>query len=168
MPLNTNLAVTVSVEGSVSAPGDFGQIQQNLLARTLLNFVTGTATGQADLVFSDTRTLASNANESLDLNGVLLDVFGNAANFVKVAAIFIRADKANINNLIVGGAAANGFIPMFGSATDTLKLPPGAGVMLFNDGGWTVTPATADLLKIANGAAGSTVNYDVLIIGRSA
>ncbi len=166
--MKTNLALTASIEGTVSTDGDFGSPQQNLVAKTLLNFVTGTGAGQADLVFSDQRTLASNANESLDLNGALTDVFGGAVNFVKVVAILIKAATANANNLIVGGAAANGFYPMFGAATDTIKLPPGAGVLLFNDAGYAVTAATADLLKIANSAAGSTVTYDVILIGRSA
>lgn len=166
--MKTNLTVTASIEGAVSADGDFGQVQQNLLARTLLNLVTGTGAGQADLVFSDQRTLASNANESLDLNGALTDVFGAAVNFVKVVAILVKASAANTNNVVVGGAAANGFYPMFGSATDTIKLPPGAGVLLFNDAGYAVTAATADLLKIANSAAGSTVTYDIIIVGRSA
>ena len=31
--------------------------------------------------------------------------------------------------------------------------------------GWLVTAGTGDLLKIANGGAGSAVDYDIILIG---
>jgi hypothetical protein len=166
--MNVSLKVTASIEGNVSTTKDFGNPQQPVLAKALLDLVTGTSPGQADTVFSGQRTLAASANENLDLNGSLQDVFGAAANFVKVVAIYFRAATANTNNLEIGGAATNGFFPMFGASTDKIKLPPGAGVLLMNDTGWSVTAATADLLKVANGGSGTPVTYDVFIIGRSA
>lgn len=166
--MNTNLKITCSIEGVVSAVGDFGNPTQQLVAKAVLDLVTGTTAGAADLVFSDQRTLSASANESLDLNGSLTDVFGGAVNFAKIVAIYIRAAAGNTNNVVAGGAASNGFYPMFGAATDTIKLPPGAGVLLFNDGGWTVTASTADLLKIANGGSGTAVTYDIVVVGRSA
>lgn len=166
--MNTNIKITCAIEGVVSTSGDFGNPQQQLTARAVLDLVTGTSAGQADLVFSDQRTLAASANESLDLNGSLVDVFGAAANFIKIVAIYFKAAAGNANNVVVGGAASNGFFPMFGASTDTIKLPGGAGVLLFNDAGWTVTAATADLLKVANGGSGTAVTYDVVLVGRSA
>lgn len=166
--MNVSLNVTASIEGQVSTTGDFGNPQQPLVARALLALSTGTGSGQADTVFSDTRTLAASANESIDLNGALVDVFGASANFAKIVALFVRAAPGNTNNVEVGGAASNGFFPMFGASTDKIKLPPGAGVMLFNDAGWTVTAATADLLKIANAGSGTSVTYDIIVVGRSA
>jgi hypothetical protein len=34
--------------------------------------------------------------------------------------------------------------------------------------GWTVTAATGDLLKILNSSSGSSVVYDIVVIGTSA
>ena len=166
--MNVSLKVTASIEGTVSTIKDFGNAQQPLLTKALLDLVTGTSPGQADTVFSGQRTLAASANENLDLNGSLLDSFGAPANFVKVCALYFKAAPGNTNNVEIGGAASNGFFPMFGASTDKIKLPPGAGVLLMNDTGWSVTASTADLLKVANSGSGTSVTYDVFVIGRSA
>ena len=129
---------------------------------------TGSGANQGQLVFSDTRTLAASATEDLDLNGPgLLDAFGAALNFTKIRGLIVRADPANVNNVVVGGAAATGFISPFGAATHTITVRPGGVLALFapDNTAYVVTAATADLLRIGNGGAGSSVNYDIILIG---
>jgi len=57
-------------------------------------------------------------------------------------------------------------------ATHTLTLRPGAFVAVGTGAadatGYAVTATTADLLKIANSGAGTSVTYDIHIIGASA
>src|SRR6185312_7528683 len=84
---------------------------------------TGSGASQASEVFSDTRTLASGANETLDLNGSLTDALGASVAFTKVKILMIRNNGTTA--LTVGGAATNGFISPFGTATDTIKVQPG-------------------------------------------
>lgn len=128
----------------------------------------GTGTGQANRVFSQTITLAASANQDLDLNGALVDALGGPAVFARVKAIAINARAANTNNVVVGAAAANGFVGPFGAATHTVAVPPGGQFVISHPGaGWTVTAATADLLRVANSGAGTPVTLDIVIVGTS-
>lgn len=166
--MSVDLRISASITGGYGATRDLADVQQTLKVSSLLELATGTTTGKADLVFADTRTIAASSNENIDLAGSLTDAFGAALNFVKVVAIYIKAAAANANNVVIGGAASNGFVTPFGAATDTVKVGPGGTFLLTNDAGFAVTAATGDLLKIANGGSGTPVTYDIIIVGRSA
>ncbi len=54
----------------------------------------------------------------------------------------------------------------FGAAGDTIAVPPGGCLLLVHPGaGWTVTAATADLLRIVNGGAGNACPMTSVIAG---
>ncbi len=130
-------------------------------------FANGTASGQANRIFRDQRTLADGTNESLDLAGVLTDPFGTVLTFVKVKVILIE-NLSTTQTLTVGGAASNQFINWVGTATDTIKIPPGGFFAIAAPvAGFAVTAATGDLLKVANSAGASCI-YNIIIIGTSA
>jgi hypothetical protein len=135
------------------------------------NFDPGTGAGQVDKIFSDTRTLTASSSEDLDLAGVLLDVYGATITFARVRGIMISAAVGNTNNVLVGGVT-NGWATLLSpAATGIITLRPGAficaGCGLADATGYTVTPATGDLLHIANSGAGTSVTYDVIVIGAS-
>ncbi len=134
-----------------------------------IDFTSGVSSGQADQIFSDTRTIALSSSENLDLAGSLVDALGNTLTFVTIKAILVRAAKGNTNDVLVGGAASNTFLGMFNDATDIIKVKPG-GVFLWvaPQVGAPVTASTGDILKVANSGAGSSVTYDITIIGTSA
>lgn len=127
----------------------------------------GSGLNQASGVFHDRRTLGASATEDLDLSGTLLDAFGAVISFTKVKGIFVAADAANPEDVIVGGAAANGFVAWVGGATHTVTVKPGGVLALIapTAAGYLVTAATADLLRIGNGGAGGSVTYDIVLIG---
>jgi len=128
----------------------------------------GTGANQADKMFAYRSTLAASASENIDLAGALTDVLGNALTFAKVKAIMVRADPGNTNDVVVGGAATNGFVGPFGAVTHTIAVKPGGEFLNALPGtGWVVVPATGDILKIANGGAGTPVTYDIVLIGTS-
>ena len=131
---------------------------------------TGTAADQADLIFSDTRTLAASTDEDLDLAASLSDALGTSLTFVRVKAIIVTALAANTNNVHVGGASANQFINWVGDATDKIVVRPGGMFCLVapDATAYPVTAATGDLLNIANSGAGTGVTYSIIIIGASA
>lgn len=132
----------------------------------LIQFEPGTdAVSKADLLFSDQRTLAASATENLDLSGVLTDAFGAVITAAEIVAIYVKAAKTNVNNVIIGNVA-NGFVGPLG-ATGTYTVKPGETFVAVSQSGWAVTAATADLLKLANSAGGSAVVYDVILVGRS-
>ena len=89
--------------------------------------------------------------------------------FVSIKAIVISALAANTNNVEVKPATTNGFLGPFNAAADQLTIPPGGHIALYAPvSGWTVTAGTGDLLTITNSAAGTSVTYDIIIIGTSA
>ncbi len=124
--------------------------------------------GTADSVFDKKATLAASASVEHDLAGALESPLGDVVSFAKVYAIGVFAEAANTNNVVVGGAAANSFLGPFKDATDKVALTPGGSLLVINPAGWTVTPGTADLLKIANSGAGTSVSYRLVVIGASA
>jgi hypothetical protein len=132
---------------------------------------TGTAAGQADKIFHDRRTIAASGSEDLDLAGVLTDAFGATLTFARVKGLYVAAAATNANNVVVGNASSNGWATLL-NATGTLTLRPGAAVGAMAgvaDGtGWAVTAGTGDLLHVANSGAGTSVTYDIVIIGASA
>lgn len=136
-----------------------------------IELAAGTGANQADVLWSDTRILTASSTENLDLNGTgLTNALGETASFVKVRGLYVAAAAANTNTVNVGGAASNGFITPFGDATDVLKVRPGGFVFLAapDTTAYAVTAATGDLLKIANGGAGTSVTYDIVLVGASA
>lgn len=156
------------VEGQYTSAGGLGSASFTLDQQALAQFSPGTGAGKADLAFADRRTLTASSTENLDLAGALTDPLGAALTFGHVKAIYVVAKSTNTNNVVVGGAASNGFAGPFGGTTPTVSIPPGGFLLLAHPGaGWTVTPTTGDLLKVANSAAGTSVQYDVIIIGTS-
>lgn len=168
MGLTTNMGMSAS--GLYTKTADLEIPSADLNWRRAVALDSGTGAGKADLRFTDTRTLTASSTEDLDLAGVLTDAFGVALTFVKIKGLFISAAAANTNNVIVGAAASNAWAALL-NATGTITLRPGAslGVMAGAADATTyaVTAGTGDLLKVANSAGGTSVTYDIVIIGSS-
>jgi len=167
MPTLNSAKVGACAAFSLSTPVDIGEATHEANWSPSYGFTDGAGANQAKSVFADERTLAASANESLDLAGGLTDVFGNSITFTKIKAIIIQAAAANSNDVLVGGAASNGFTSFVGAADDTIKVKPGGMFMIVapDANGLAVTAGTGDLLKIANSAGGSGVTYKIIIIG---
>ncbi|MFG2963579.1 hypothetical protein ACGFZS_09845 [Streptomyces sp. NPDC048288] len=169
MPLSASLAISAFAELSQAIDLGTGRVPQSLSRSAQLT--TGTGAGKADKVFSDRRTLAASGTEDLDLAGVLLDAFGAAITFVRIKGLFIAAAAGNTNNVVVGAAASNPWAALL-SATGTVTLRPGAACGFLAGSAdataYAVTASTADLLKVANSGAGTSVTYDIHIVGASA
>ncbi len=167
MATNLVARLALALSGSFDNPLDVGGASYPLNFGQNLNFTNGSGANQASSVFTDTRTLAASATENLDLSGSLQDAYNNIIAFTKIKALLIVADPANVNNVVVGGAASNAFASIFGATTHTTIVKPGGFVCWGapDAAGYAVTDATADLLKIANSAGGSSVNYTIIIIG---
>lgn len=159
--------ISLEINATLAGSNDLGSPRLKLSPiQEVLQLTAGTDTiGKADLLFSDTRTLAASATENLDLAGVLVNAFGATITAAEIVAIFVKAKATNANSVIVGNVA-NGFVGPLG-ATGTYAIKPGEYFLAVSASGWPVTAATADLLKLANGAGGTSVDYDIVIIGRA-
>lgn len=169
MPLS-GTAINMSIFTSLAGAIDLATLKTDLQFTRGFPLDSGTGANQADKAWWDTRTINASSNDDLDLAGSLLDAFGAVLTFVKVKAIGIAASALNTNNVVMGAAASNQFVGPFGAATHTAAVAPG-GFQCFArpDGtGWPVVASTGDILRIANGGAGTPVTYDIVIIGTSA
>jgi hypothetical protein len=157
--------LAASLIGDFTGVNDLSSVLAQINQQFSMDFQPGTGLGKANKLFADTRTLAASGTESLDVAGALADPVGGVATFTKIKAIMIKASAANTNDVVVGGAAANSFNGPFVDPTDKLTIAPGDFVILTKKAGWDVTGATGDLLKVANGGAGTGVDYSIILIG---
>lgn len=166
MTLTTSLHA--GIVGNYSKAVDLSSPQATVALGLAASLGSGTLNTQADRIWADTRTLAASTSEDLDLVGVQLDAFGDLFAPLEIVAIMVFAADTNINNVVIGGAASNQFVGPFGAATHTHSIKPGGVWFWYAPAGWTITAGTGDLLKVLNGGAGTSVDYSIIVLGRSA
>jgi hypothetical protein len=160
--------ISVSLNLTQVGSNDLGSPKMTVDVSKVLSLLEGTdATNKANVLFSDTRTLAASANEDLDLSGSLTGAFGASIVNAEIVAVFIAAAAGNANNVNLTRPASNGFAGPFLAAGDGVSVKPGEWALLVSQSGWAVTAATGDLINIANSGAGTGVTYDVVIVGRT-
>lgn len=168
MALTITGKYALTLTGSGVNPIDLEAASTALTLAKSKTFTNGTGNNQINLMWSDQRTLSASATEDLDLAGVLTSVFGATLTFAKIKAIVIHAAAANANNVRVTRPAANG-VPLFLAASDGIDiLPDGLFVVTAPLAGITVTAATGDLITVTNSGAGTSVTYDIAILGVAA
>jgi hypothetical protein len=156
------------VTSTLTNPLDLETPLSALTYNSLIDLATGTGLGQADMKWSDQRTLVASGTEDLDLAGSLTGPLGTTLTFARVKALLVKAASANTNDVQISRAAAG--IPLFAATGDLIPVKPG-GLFLWvapNAAGVVVTPATADTITITNSAGTTGVTYDIVIIGASA
>jgi hypothetical protein len=161
-------SVAINVTGNYSIAADLATKACNLLKTYSVNLASGTASGQADMIFHDRRTLIASGTEDLDLSGSLLDpLTGAAMAFVSLKLLLIVAASANTNDVQVTRPATGA--PIFLAALDGVAVKPNGALLIHAPGtGYAVTAATGDVITVTNSAAGTSVTYDVVLIGASA
>lgn len=161
--------ITLDLSATQTGSNDFGGPEFKPRMRKVLELASGTGANQADILWADERTLSASSSEDLDLAGVLTDAFGATITAVEIVAIFIFASEANTNNVVVGDATSP--IPLFGGTNPTFSVKPGGFFCIGAPnaaGQLTVGAGSTDDLKIANSSSGSSVTYEIAIIGRTA
>jgi hypothetical protein len=166
MPLTTTLKA--SIAGSHTSPLDLGTAEFPFNVAFSKALADGTAADQSDRIFTDTRTISASATDSLDLSGALTNAFGTVT-FARIKAVLVKASASNTNNVNVTRPASNG-VPLFLAASDGIAVRPGGCFMWVAPDvtGVAVTAGTGDLLDIVNSAGGTSVVYDIVVIGASA
>jgi hypothetical protein len=164
-----NARIKFSLAAVLNSALDLQTRSSNVSTTYSKQFTNGAGANQADRVWTDQRTVAASATDTIDLAGSLSDAFGAALSFARVKAILVQAATGNSNNVNVVRPASNG-VPLFLAAGDGVPVKPG-GLWLWvapDAAGVAVTAGTGDLLDFVNSGAGSPVTYDVVIIGASA
>lgn len=165
MTLTTTANLRISTD--LSSPLDLVTPKAVQPLQYLLTLESGAGLNQANVVWSDRRTLNASTTDTLDIatGGGLTDALGAAVAMARMKGLYVRNRGAQ--NITVGRPAANG-VPWMTAAGDSNIVAPGGVLVLFwpTAAGIVVTAATGDLIEVVNGA-GSAVDYDITIIGAS-
>lgn len=156
----------VAVNGTLVNSADIGSSTYSVNYNKSYALTNGTGADQANMIWTDTRTLAASTTEDLDLYGVLTSTFNTTLNFTKIKGIIVSAAAGNTNNVLVGGDAA-ALVGWVGDPDDVIVVRPGGTFCsIASDAtAYAVTNTTGDILQIANSSSGSSVTYDIIIIG---
>lgn len=129
---------------------------------------SGTGTDQTDLVWSDRRTLASSANDVLDIRGGVTDTFGSSVSMAKVCALLMyNRDQTDGEDFRIGADATNGWAGAWLDASDRNRVPAGGLFLWVDPNGQAAAAGSSDELYVENN--GSTSNdYDIFVSGKSA
>lgn len=162
MPLDARLLVQLTA--NLTSGLDLTTVSAPLTFARQSALTTGAGAGQADLIWSDTRTVAGSATDSLDLAGSLTSPLGGSLTFARIKGLIVAASPANSTNIQVTRPASNA-VPLL-SAAGNIAVKPGGLFAWFDPSaaGVVVTAATGDLLDMVN-SGGSSATYDVVIIG---
>jgi hypothetical protein len=165
------LAATIDlvVNSQYDSALDLSRVIDNLSKKYSVVLANGTGANKASKHWHDQRTIAASGTDALDLAGSLENALGETVTFTKIKAILVAAAAGNTNDVLVGGAASNAWAALFGDASDVVKVKPGGVFFLSapDANGLAVTAGTGDQLKIANSSSGTTVTYDIIIIGEA-
>lgn len=158
--------ISIKSAAEVNTVHDLGVASFTASLNAGFNFTNGTGAGKIQAVYSDRRTLAASATDSLDLSDTLTDKFNTVIAFTSVKGIMLKADAANVDPLMIGGAGASGFNSWLSGAGDAVKVMPGGCLVLIapDATGYPVTAGSGDLLEVVN-TGGSEMNYELVIIG---
>lgn len=161
-----------AIVSTYTGTNDFGSpsFQLQASAQPVIQLSTGTGSNQANAIFADQRTLSASSTEGLDLYGSLADPFGTTLNFATIKAIKICASSANTNNVNFGPGIGNTATAFSGpmqnnSSSYSAVRPGGCALHVAPQTGWTVTNSTGDILAVGNSSSGSSVTYDIVIVG---
>lgn len=159
-----------TVNGTAKNTLDLTYAQAVLAYAKTGSLSTGTGANQADRIFSDQRTIVISGTDDLDLAGTSLqDNLGQNLSIARIKVLAVYASAGNTNNVVMGVGTAP-VTTILGGTTPTLNIRPG-GMMLLTAPdavAYGVTATTADILRFANSGAGTSVTYDIVIIGSSA
>lgn len=169
--LNAKVKAGIELQYTGTNPLAAQQFNEGASAVPDIILAQGTASGQADTVYSTRLTIAASSSTTIDLAGsgaTLTDPFGTAISFLHVKAVYIRAAAANTNDVVVGNAASNPFVgPMAGTTPTTAVKPGGVLMWVHPTTGFAVVDGSNDQLKIANSSSGTGVTFDITIVGTS-
>lgn len=165
--------IKFALAGTFTGDNDLSSVTQAFNYLKNYNITNGTGLDQANMIWADTRTITASSSETLDLSGSLANAFGTTISFTSIKGLIIVASASNVNNVLVGGNAAGALAGLFVLTGDAaiedvqMVIPPGGMICLVNPGanGYAITNTTGDVLAVANSSSGSSVVYDIILLG---
>lgn len=158
----------LTLNGGLSKGMDLGDTKYTFDKQASSRFTHGAGALQANNVFSDTRTIAAESTDALDLAGTLTNAVNETITFASIKGLYVFAHAANTADLKMGGDATNPFDTIFDTGFDdaVILIKPGTWWAFCNPNaaGYVVTASTADILQFAN-AGLAAISYDIVLLG---
>lgn len=162
MAVKADLQLTLRVDETYTK--DLGVLALPHLLDASAVWVNGSGSNQAQVVYSDSNSVASGSPVTYDLRGTLLGADGSAANFNPVRLLAIRNRSTTTGQNLQVGGGSNSWNTWVGATGDIVIVPPGGVLVLSSPiDGFGTTVGTADILQIAS--ASGTIPFDILLIG---
>jgi hypothetical protein len=131
--------LSLSLRATIEDTG-LSTVRDDIVNTYSKDLTNGTADNQFDILYHDTRTLAASGTYDYDLVGTLLDKLGATVNCVEIIAVLVKNLETTAGiDLAVGNAAAAQWYS-----------------------------AGADTLRVTNLSGSSTLQYELVILARSA
>lgn len=169
--LSSTLGITVTANNTnTGTPLVSTSVADNLQRTVTISLSTGTSADQADRVYQFNETLAASGTRDLDLSGSLTDSLGQTVVFVEVTSIVLINKATVAGSDLLLGAGSNPMVNWVETGGDRVRVKAG-GFMALGcryDPGYAITAGTGDILRITNESGSATVEYDIIIVGRSA
>jgi hypothetical protein len=164
-----NAQILLSILAHESSSGDISQTLRATPATYSLALGNGTGANQAQVVWSDSRTVPAGGQDTIPLR-TLTDDRGSVS-FTAVKAMYIRNTSQSSIQLALGESLQEAWTSGPGYAVDgnnygETNIATG-GCLFFSDptAGGAVVPQNEDTIYI-NGSAGAT--YEIILIGEGA
>lgn len=157
----------VRINLNVSKSLDLSSVQDTLAKSVKTTFSSDeTAAHEVDTVFHDKRTLATAANETLDLTASLTNAFGDLVTIFDLKLLYVR-NTSTTDSLLVGGAASTQ-LPIFDDGSDKLLMPPQSHfVLVFEDENGLIVNSNDKLKMEHNAETASSLDYEIVMLGLS-
>ena len=172
--LKTDISIDLLTTLLNSSEGRSAPARQRIAQTFSLANGTG-ASGTADLVYYDERTITSSASETLDFSGSLTDIFGTSLVMAKIKLIAVQNQTLTDGvDMEFGPDPTNGFAGFWNAATDRDVVHAGRvaqdyGItILYDPNGQTVGAGASDELQFTNLSTTTSVVYRILVVGTSA
>lgn len=163
--------ITTGISGRITNTNVAGSVGEDINATTLLQLLGGTGGGQMDTAYVAQRTVAASAVDTLALNGVLLDAFGNTVNLLHAKAILIVAAAANPGDLTFAPGGTNPANLGFAGTTPSWAISPGEAFLSTKGSasavGWAIVASTGMNIKLTAAAAAGNYVYTIYVLGTS-
>jgi hypothetical protein len=129
------MALTTQIDLSViaalsGAAADFGTTKFDLKYTKQFAWASGVGANQADMIWSDQRTLTASATEDLDLVATLTSHLGGTFTLARIKGLLVFAAAANTNNVNVTRTATAGSSVFLADGDGVAVHPGGLFVLL--------------------------------------
>jgi hypothetical protein len=156
-----------SIKGTLTSSEEGGTSSYDVDEGYTFNVADGTLAGQANAVYIDDFDIAPSGTLAIDLSGSLVDVLGDAVVFTAIKEIYLEADAANVNNVVIG-AGTFPFVGGNNAGANTFAVKPGGIYHVcdgYSAGGWAVGAGASDGIQLANSGGGTNVTGRIILVG---